>query len=123
MRPTSRSACRRSGVGPGVDGERRDGEVDRAAESVELVIQTASGVLTGRFGGREAVTILASQIPPALRGGPVLIERTPERAERYAELLRSIGAELAEGAEGEAEGRQRREVGAELARVVRALTP
>ncbi|HEX2118829.1 MAG TPA: hypothetical protein VHF91_06570, partial [Acidimicrobiales bacterium] len=33
--------------------------------AVDLVIQTASGILTGRFAPREAVTILASQVPRA----------------------------------------------------------
>ena len=103
--------------------DRREGEVARAAHSIELVIQTASGVLTGRFGPREAVTILASQVPRALGGAPVLAARSPQRAEAYGELLRSIEAELAVAVEGEAQARQRREVAAELARVIRALTP
>ena len=38
-----------------------DGVTTAAHFAVELVIQTASGVLTGRYGPKEAVTLLASQ--------------------------------------------------------------
>ena len=46
-----------------------DGVTSDAHFAVELVIQTASGVLTGRYGPKEAVTLLASQGPQA-RAGP-----------------------------------------------------
>ena len=92
--------------------------------SIDVVIQTASGVLTGRFAAREAVTILASQAPQARAEAAVLAERAPHRAERYAELLRSIADELARGEE-EATTEEPWAVGAvvqELRRVVAALT-
>jgi ApbE superfamily uncharacterized protein (UPF0280 family) len=88
------------------------------------VIQTASGVLTGRFGPREAVTILASQAPQARAEAAVLAERAPGRGERYAELLRSITAELArEEREGRDQAWAVRAVVQELERVAAALTP
>lgn len=96
--------------------ERRD------PSSIDFVIQTASGVLTGRFGPREAVTILAAQAPQARAEAAVLAERAPRRGERYAELLRSIAAELVKE---EPEGREAwavRAVVDELERVMAALT-
>ncbi|HEX2272924.1 MAG TPA: hypothetical protein VHG90_03510 [Acidimicrobiales bacterium] len=91
--------------------------------SIDLVIQTASGVLTGRFAPREAVTILAAQAPQARAQAAVVAERAPQRGERYAELLRSIAAELAkQGHEGREEPWAVRAVVQELERVVAALT-
>ncbi len=92
-----------------------------AAQAVEFVIETASGVLTGRFGPREAVTILASQVPQARTAGHLLAERDRARSEAYEELLRSIGDELAARVEGSTQARDLREVVAEVDRVVQAL--
>lgn len=93
---------------------------DRLA--VELVIQTASGVLTGRFGPREAVTILASQAPQARAEAQLLIARDPQQSAIYAQLLGSVAAELAGRLEGHDEVRDLRAVLSELERLVRALT-
>ena len=60
--------------------------------TVALVIQTASGILTGRFAPREAVTLLATQAPQARAQAARL---DPATAARYAELLASVRAELA----------------------------
>ncbi|MCA1690859.1 MAG: hypothetical protein LC733_01180 [Actinobacteria bacterium] len=90
--------------------------------AVELVIQTASGVLTGRFGPREAVTILASQAPQARGEAQLLIGRDPQQSGAYAQLLGSIAAELAARVEGHDEARDMRAVLSELDRLVRALT-
>lgn len=60
--------------------------------TVALVIQTASGILTGRFAPREAVTLLATQAPQA-RAEAARLE--PAAASRYAQLVASLRAELA----------------------------
>ncbi len=75
-----------------------DGVTSDAHFAVELVIQTASGVLTGRYGPKEAVTLLASQGPQARARAMVMAKREPEQAGNYAELLRSIATEA--GCEG-----------------------
>ena len=89
---------------------------------VELVIQTASGVLTGRFGPREAVTILASQVPHARSRAVVLSEREPGWSANHAEQLRSIGAELSRRFEGGPQSPDLRAVLSDLDRVAKALT-
>ncbi len=101
--------------------DRRADEGARAVHAVELVIETATGVLTGRFGPREAVTLLASQIPQARAGAGVLRERDPGRAADYAELLGSIRVELAARVEGAAQARDLRAVVADLDRVIQTL--
>jgi hypothetical protein len=93
-------------------------DADRLA--VELIIETASGVLTGRFGPREAVTILASQAPPARSRGAVLARRDPAWSTTRAELLDSIRAELSSRLDADASP-DLRAVVSELARVVEAL--
>lgn len=90
--------------------------------ALELVIQTASGVLTGRFGPREAVTLLATQAPQARAEAQVVAEREPERAAAYAELLGSIGSALEAKALVGEEARDSRAVARELDRVVGVLT-
>jgi hypothetical protein len=60
--------------------------------TVALVIQTASGILTGRFAPREAVTLLATQAPQARAEAARL---DPGAAARYAALIASVRAELA----------------------------
>jgi hypothetical protein len=96
--------------------------VDADRLAVELVIQTASGVLTGRFGPREAVTILASQVPHARSRAAVLSEREPRWSATHAELLTSIRAELSRRVEGSPQSRELRAVLSELDRVAEALT-
>ena len=89
--------------------------------AVELVIQTASGVLTGRFGPREAVTLLASQAPQARAGASILAEREPQRSGAYAELISSIAAELTLRVDGGNQARDLRAVLDDLERLARAL--
>jgi hypothetical protein len=68
------------------------------------------------------VTILASPAPPARAEAAVLAERAPGRGERYAELLRSIAAELVKEEHAGREAWAVRAVVEELERVVVALT-
>jgi ethanolamine ammonia-lyase small subunit len=96
--------------------------VDADRLAVELVIQTASGVLTGRFGPREAVTILASQVPHARSRAAVLAERDPRWSTVHAELLGSIREELSLRLESNPHRLDLHAVLSELDRVVRALT-
>lgn len=60
--------------------------------TVALVIQTASGILTGRFAPREAVTLLATQAPQARAEAGRL---DPDTARRYAQMVASLRAALA----------------------------
>lgn len=96
--------------------------VDAAHLAVEMVIETATGVLTGRFGPREAVTILASQVPHARSRAAVLFERDPAWSATHAELLASINAELSRRLESSPQSPDLRAVLSELDRVVQALT-
>jgi hypothetical protein len=95
--------------------------VDADHLAVELVIQTASGVLTGRFGPREAVTILATQAPHARSRALRLSERDPSWSAAHAELLGSISAELSRRLETSPQSLDLRAVVSELERVVQAL--
>ena len=96
--------------------------VDADRLAVELVIETASGVLTGRFGPREAVTILASQVPHARSSAAVLAEQDARWSADHAELLGSIRAELSRRFEGTPSS-DLKAVVSELDRVVQALAP
>jgi hypothetical protein len=95
--------------------------VDADRRAVELVIETASGVLTGRFGPREAVTILASQAPHARSSAAILSERDARWSADHAELLASIGAELRRRLAGSPQAPDLRAVVSELDRVVQVL--
>jgi ethanolamine ammonia-lyase small subunit len=97
-------------------------DVDADHLAVELVIHTASGVLTGRFGPREAVTILATQAPHARARAVLLSDRDPEWSATHAELLGSIIAALSERLETTPQRSDLKAVLSELDRVVRALT-
>jgi hypothetical protein len=66
----------------------------QAGLPVELLIQTTSGILEGRFAPREAVTILATQTPLATVAARRLARVDPERANSYAGVLRAIGREV-----------------------------
>ncbi len=63
--------------------------------AIDLVIQTASGVLTGRFAPREAVTILASQAPQARGEAARLATHDPDAARRYADVAATVRDALA----------------------------
>ncbi|MDQ4097290.1 MAG: hypothetical protein M3144_05405 [Actinomycetota bacterium] len=90
--------------------------------AVELVIETATGLLTGRFGPREAVTILASQGPQARAEARALAEREPDWSRTHAELLGAIRDALAANPDLAAQARDLRAVLEDLDRVVTALT-
>ncbi len=96
--------------------------VDADHLAVELVVHTASGVLTGRFGPREAVTILASQAPHARSRAVVLAEQDPAWSATRAELLGSMIAELSGKLASTAQPLDLQAVLSELDRVVQALT-
>ena len=88
--------------------------------ALDLVVQTASGILTGRFAPREAVTIIASQVPEARAEAVRLAERDPERAPVYAALLGSVRAALLD--EEAAGDPNRRSVVADLEGLEQALS-
>jgi hypothetical protein len=85
---------------------------------VELVIQTASGILTGRFAPREALTILATQAPQARADARRLVIDDADRAGIYAGLVAAVRAELM----ARPEDRDLRGVVDDLERLERALT-
>ncbi len=89
--------------------------------AVDLVIQTASGVLTGRFAPREAVTIMASQVPRACGEAAALATGDPDRAQAYVAVLDSMRAALVGGER--AGDRDLRAVVADLDRLEKALSP
>ncbi len=67
----------------------------RGGPAVDLVIQTANGVLTGRFAPREAVTILAGQAPQARAEAARLATTDSDGARRYAQLAATLRQALA----------------------------
>jgi hypothetical protein len=71
----------------------------QAGLPVELVIQTSSGILEGRFAPREAVTLLATQTPQATSAARRLARTDPDRADAYAGVLRAVGRELRDRAD------------------------
>jgi hypothetical protein len=88
---------------------------------VELVIQTTSGVLEGRFDPREAVTILATQTPLARASARRLARDNPEKASAYAGILRAIGREVRTRADQAAQPGALRAVMQDLAALLDAL--
>jgi len=93
--------------------------VERRADvgPVEDVITTAIALVTGGLAPREAVTILATLAPTAVRAAPAMLGRRPDQAVSRAAVLVALAAEA--GA-GDDEG-QRRRVVADLMSVARAL--
>ena len=85
---------------------------------MEDVIATAVALVSGRLAPREAVTILASLAPTAVRAGPGLLARSREGATSRAVVLRALATEV--GA-GEDDPGQRRRVVDDLMTVTRAL--
>ena len=106
VRPTAAA-----GYGHPVDGEGEPGPV-------EDVITTAIALVSGRLAPREAVTILASLAPTAVRAAPGLLARSREGAMSRAAVLRALAAEV--GA-GEDDAGQRRRVVDDLTAVAAAL--
>jgi hypothetical protein len=93
----------------------------QAGLPVELVIQTSSGLLEGRFAPREAVTLLATQTPQATSAARRLAVSDPDRANAYAGVLRAVGRELRERAEQAERPGALRSVLEDLVKVLDAL--
>jgi len=85
---------------------------------VEDVITTAIALVTGRLAPREAVTILATLAPTAVRAAPAILERRPDQAASRASVLVALATET--GAADD-DARQRRRVVGDLLDVARAL--
>jgi len=85
---------------------------------VEDVITTAIALVTGRLAPREAVTILATLAPTAVRACPGMVERHPDQAVSRAAVLVSLAAEV--GKAGDDVGQRQRVIG-DLMTVARAL--
>ena len=81
------------------------------------VIRTGASVVTGRLAAHEAVTILATMAPQAVRAAARCREEDAERAAQLAAVLRSLAAEVAPAGSGP----QQRAVAADLAGVAAAL--
>jgi len=85
---------------------------------VEDVITTAIALVTGRLAPREAVTILATLAPRAVRAAPEVSEHRPEDAAARVAVLVSLAAEVAAGDD---DPRQRQRVVDDLSAVATAL--
>jgi len=85
---------------------------------VEDVITTAIALVTGRLAPREAVTILATLAPRAVRVAEATRGVHPDQAARRVAVLQALATEI--GARDD-DVRQRRQVVADLAAVVVAL--
>ncbi len=84
---------------------------------MEDVIRTGASVLTGRLAAQEAVTILATMAPQAVRAAERCRQEDAERAAQLAAVLRSLAAEVAPAGSGA----QHRAVAADLTGVAGAL--
>lgn len=91
-------------------------------QAVEWVIQTATSLVAKRLAPREAVTILASQVPHARAAATALVRSDSERAETYAELLASLTADLRAQLDDTDDPRDLRAVVKDLDGLVRALS-
>jgi hypothetical protein len=81
------------------------------------VIRTGASVVTGRLAAQEAVTILATMAPQAVRAAARCRREDAERAAQLAAVLRSLAAEVAPAGSGP----QRRAVAGDLSGVAAAL--
>ena len=93
--------------------------MDAEPGPVEDVITTAVALVSGRLAPREAVTILASLAPTAVRAAPTVLARSPEVAASRAAVLTALAAEVATGDDDE---RQRQRVVDDLSTVAAALS-
>ena len=84
---------------------------------LEDVIRTGASVITGRLAAQEAVTILATMAPQAVRAAARCRQEDAGRATQLAAVLRSLAAEVAPAGSGP----QRRAVAADLTGVAAAL--
>ena len=92
--------------------------MDAEPGPVEDVITTAVALVSGRLAPREAVTILASLAPTAVRAAPTVLARSPEVAASRAAVLTALAAEVATGDDE----RQRQRVVDDLSTVAAALS-
>ena len=84
---------------------------------LEDVVRTGASVVTGHLAAQEAVTILATMAPMAVRVAARCRQENAGRANQLAAVLRSLAAEVAP----EGSGPQRRAVAADLSSVAGAL--
>jgi hypothetical protein len=84
---------------------------------LEDVIRTGASVVTGHLAAQEAVTILATMAPQAVRAATRCRQEDAERAGQLAAVLRSLAAEVAPAGSGA----QQRAVAADLNGVAAAL--
>lgn len=84
---------------------------------LEDVIRTGASVLTGRLAAQEAVTILATMAPQAVRAAARCRQEDAGRATQLAAVLRSLATEVAPSGSDP----QRRAVAADLTGVAAAL--
>lgn len=84
---------------------------------LEDVIRTAASVVTGRLAAQEAVTILATMAPQAVRAAARCRQEDAGRAGQLAAVLRSLASEVAPSGSGP----QQRAVAADLSSVAAAL--
>lgn len=98
-------------------GGRPERPSERGSGPLEDVIRTAASVVTGHLAPREAVTILATLVPQAVRAAPRCRDEDAGRATGYASVLRSLAAEVAPAGSGP----DRRSVAHDLAGVAGAL--
>jgi len=82
------------------------------------MIATAAALVTGRLAPREAVTILATVAPIAVKAAPAVRESDPDQAASRAAILVALAAEA--GAADDDASQRRRVVG-DLLSVARAL--
>jgi len=92
--------------------------MDPAPGPVEDVITTAIALVTGRLAPREAVTILATLAPRAVRAAPALRATHPEQAAHRSAVLVALTTEVGAATD---DARQRRCVMADLQGVAAAL--
>lgn len=85
---------------------------------IEDTIATAAALVTGRLAPREAVTILATVAPIAVKAAPAARESDPDQAASRAAILVALAAEV--GAVDD-DDRQRRRVIGDLMMVAQAL--
>jgi len=91
---------------------------DATPGPVEDVITTAVALVTNRLAPREAVTILATLAPTAVRAAPNVLEESPDRAVSRAAVLVALAAEVANADD---DPQQRRRVVSDLMTVAGAL--
>jgi len=91
---------------------------DPSPGPVEDVITTAIALVTNRLAPREAVTILATLAPRAVRAAPALRDARPDQAAHRRAVLQALTTEVSAADD---DPRQRRRVVADLRAVADSL--